>query len=99
MAAGPVAEWLKFCVLRFGSPGFAGLDPWRRPSPLVSCTEEASQIQSRVRLAQMLAQGKSSSHTQNNNNIIYYIFSLLTKIREFHGRKFQKYLCIVEQIF
>ena len=38
-------------------PGFAGLDPGCWPAPLVSHAVEASHIQSRGRLAQMLPQG------------------------------------------
>ena len=44
-----------------GSPlqesGFAGLNPRREPAPLFSHAAEASHIQNRGRLAQMLAQG------------------------------------------
>ena len=54
--AGPLAEWLKFHVLHFG-----GLGSWvwilGGPTPLISHAVAASHIQSRGRLAQMLAQG------------------------------------------
>ena len=52
---------LKFHMLCSGGPGFAGSDPRCRPTPLISCAVEVSHLQSRGRLAQMLAQGESSS--------------------------------------
>ena len=52
--AGPVN---KFHVLCFSGPGFTGSDPGRRPTPLISHAVEASNIQSRRRVAQMFAQG------------------------------------------
>ena len=58
--AGPMAEWLKFRALLWWQ-GFSGLDPRRTPTPLISHAVEASHIQSRGGLAQMLAQGESSS--------------------------------------
>ena len=39
-------------------PGFMGSDPGHGPTPLISHAVEASHIQSRGRLAQMLVQGK-----------------------------------------
>ena len=75
--AGPMAEWLKFHVLCFGGPSlaFMGLDPGCGPTPLISHAVEASHIQSRGILAQMLAQGESSSQKtttkkQNYNHVI-----------------------------
>ena len=49
-----MAEWLKFCTLCFDG---TGLDPGHRPAPLISHAVEASHIQNRGGLAQMLAQG------------------------------------------
>ena len=49
-------EWLKFCELCFSGLGFAGLDPGCGPAPPISHAMEASHIQSRGRLAQVLAQ-------------------------------------------
>ena len=52
-------EWLKFFTLCFT---ILGSDPWHRPTPLTSHSVEVSHIQkTRGRLAQRLAQGKSSS--------------------------------------
>ena len=51
-------------VVKFGTLSFCGqgLVPKRRPMPLVGGNaEEATHIQNRGRLAQMLAQGESSS--------------------------------------
>ena len=49
-------------ALSFSGPGFTGLDPGRGPMHhLSSPAVAASHIQSRGRLAQMLAQGQSSS--------------------------------------
>ena len=63
--AGPMAEQLKFHALCFSGPEFAGLDAGCGcgPTPLISHAVEASYVQSRGRLAQMLAQGESSSHS------------------------------------
>ena len=66
----PMAEWLKFCALHFSSPGFAGSDPWCRPTPLISHAVEASHIQNRGRLAQMLAQGPSSSQKKEEEHTL-----------------------------
>ena len=63
---GPMAKWLRFGVLCFGSPEITALDPECGHTPLISHAVEASHIQSRGRLAQMLAQGQSSSHTHTN---------------------------------
>ena len=52
--ASPMAKCLKFCTLYLGSPGS---DRGSGPAPLSSHTVEAYHIQSRGRLAQMLAQG------------------------------------------
>ena len=52
-----VAEWLKFHVLCFGGPGFEGSDPTCGPTPPTGHAVEADYVQSRGRLAQMLAQG------------------------------------------
>ena len=57
-----MSEWLKFCAVCFGGLGLAGSDPECRPTPVISHALEASHIQRRGRLAQVLAQGKSSSH-------------------------------------
>ena len=38
-------------------PRFMDLDPWCKPTPLVSCAEVATHVQNRGRLAQMLVQG------------------------------------------
>ena len=56
-------------------PGFMGLDPGQGPAPFISHAVAATHRQSRGRLAQVLAQGKSSSTiatkkdfmTQNNS--------------------------------
>ena len=42
-----------------------GLDPGHRPIPLISHAMAATHIQNRGRLAQMLAQGESSSAKKN----------------------------------
>ena len=60
LGAGPVAKWLKFYTHCFDSLGFAGLDPGCGPTLFISHAVAATHIQSRGRLAQMLAQGKSS---------------------------------------
>ena len=52
--AAHMAEWLKFRALHFGGLGFTGLDPRGRPAMLVGLAVEASHVQSRGRLAQML---------------------------------------------
>ena len=52
-----MAEWLKFRVLHFGSPGLQVRIPGVDPAPLISRAVEPSHIQNRGRLAQMLAQG------------------------------------------
>ena len=59
--AGPIAEWLMFHTLHFGSPGFTGLDPSYGPTPLIRHAVEAFHMQSRGSLVQMLAQGESAS--------------------------------------
>ena len=51
-----MAKWFKFYAFRFGGPGLAGSDPGCRPTPFMSHAVEASHIQSRGRLVQMLAQ-------------------------------------------
>ena len=57
LGASLVAEWLKFCVLRFGGPGsqvqILGTDPLHSSGHAL----EASHVQKRGRLAQMLEQG------------------------------------------
>ena len=54
-------------MLCFGSPGFVGSDPQCRPMHrLLSHAVVTSHIQNGGRLAQMLAQGQSSSHTHKN---------------------------------
>ena len=45
----------------FWQPRFTGSDPGHRPTPLISHVVAATHTQNRRRLAQMLAQGKSSS--------------------------------------
>ena len=51
-------------VFCFGSPGFAGSDPRHGPThQSLSHAVAVPHIQNRERLAQMLAQGQSSSHT------------------------------------
>ena len=56
-------------TLWFGGLGFAGSDPRCRPTYCSSGhTVVASYIQSRERLAEMLAQGQSSSHTHKKVN-------------------------------
>ena len=49
------------------SPGFVGSDLGREPTPLISRSLEASHIQNRGRLAQMLAPAESSSLETKNN--------------------------------
>ena len=44
-------------------PGFVGSDPGHGCTPLISHAVEASHIQNRGRLAEMLAHGESFSHT------------------------------------
>ena len=57
----PVAKWLKFHVLCFGGLGFMSSNRQCGPALLISHAVEASHMQSRGTLAQMLAQGWSSS--------------------------------------
>ena len=54
VGAGPMAEWLKLQALNFGGPGS---DLKREPTPLISLAVEASHVQNRRRLAQILVQG------------------------------------------
>ena len=61
LGASSVAEWLKFFLLCFGGPRFTGSHPRCRSTPLISHAVEASHIQNGRTLAQMLAQGWSSS--------------------------------------
>ena len=61
LRSSPVAEWLKFHLLCFSGPGFTGSDPGHGPAPLTSHAVAVSHIQNRGRLAQVLAQGQSSS--------------------------------------
>ena len=50
-------------MLLLGDPGFVGLDAWHGPQQCSSShAEAAAHIQNRGRLAQVLAQGQSSSH-------------------------------------
>ena len=65
MGPGPMAELLKFHVLRFGG---LGSDPEFGPTPLTSHAVEVAHIQkNRGGLAQMLAQGWSSSHAHTKD--------------------------------
>ena len=53
------------CVLCFGSPGFMDLDPGCEPiHHSLSHAVAVNHIQNKRRLAQMLAQGQSSSRTK-----------------------------------
>ena len=58
---GPVGQVVKVLCVPLLWPGFAGSDPGCGPAPLISHAVEASYVESRGRLAQMLAQGKISS--------------------------------------
>ena len=63
MAQG-LAPWLgkvKVLWALLWQPGVMGSDPGCRPTPLNSQAVEASHIQDKGRLAQILAQGQSSS--------------------------------------
>ena len=64
-----MAEWLKFCMLHFGCLGFEASGPGYGPTPLNSHAVEASHIQSKGRLAQMLAQGESSLQGKKKEGI------------------------------
>ena len=70
---GTVTKWLKFHTLYVSGPGFMGLDPRCRPTLLISHAVAGSHMQRRGRLAQMLAQGKSSSKTKSGKNRLYCI--------------------------
>ena len=48
-------------------PGFTNSDPRCRTTPLISHDVEVCHIQSRGRLAQILAQGESSSQKKEKN--------------------------------
>ena len=58
---------VRFGVLHFSSPG---LDSRCRPTPLFSHAVAVTHIQNRVRLAWMLAQGKSSSAKKRKKSVI-----------------------------
>ena len=75
-------------------PGFAGSDPGCRPTPLISHAMEASHVQSRGRLAQMLAQGLSSSSKKRGELAtdisLGHIFFIHTKNKKIKKLKFKK---------
>ena len=67
----PCGLVVKFGVLHFGSPG---LVPRCRPTLTVSShTVAATHVQNRGRLAQMLAQGKSSLAKKKKKGTFYYM--------------------------
>ena len=78
-----MAEWLNFHVLHLGGSEFVGSDPGYGPTPLINRAVEASHRQSRRRLAQMLAQGQSSSQKKRkihgNNLMLKTLLTLSAK--------------------
>ena len=66
-------------MLCFGSLGLTGSDPRCGPTHhSLSHAVVVSHIQNRGRLAQMLAQGQSSSHTHRKRSPVIYMFSQST---------------------
>ena len=55
-----------------------GLNPRRGPTLLVSHAYEATHIQNRGRLAQILAQGKSSSLKKKKIHVVMEMFCIVT---------------------
>ena len=66
-----MVEWLQFCTLCLDGLGLCGSDPGCRSTPLISHAVEASHIQSRGGLAQMLAQGSSPSPKQKQKQKLF----------------------------
>ena len=75
---GPMAKWLKLSMFHFSGLGLQVQILCADLTPSVSHAVEASHIQSRGRLAQTLAQGKSFSSQNkkiiNNNNLFQSLF-------------------------
>ena len=65
----PCGEMVKVLCTPLRRPRFTGSDLRCEPNPPVSHAVDVAHKQSRGRLAQMLAQGKSSSHTHTHTHI------------------------------